>query len=98
MEFSTLFKGLAVSSLSVVLTMATFGPRRAQAQIQPDTTQMPWTNKALSADQRADMVLGRMTLDEKIQLVHGTGWGVLRKGDPVPARSNFGAGYVPGID
>jgi len=98
MEVSALFKGLAISSLSAVLTMATFGPQQAHAQTQPDTTQMPWMNKTLSADQRADMVLGQMTLDEKIQLVHGTGWGVLRKGDPVPARSNFGAGFVPGID
>ncbi len=58
----------------------------------------PWMDKNLSPDQRADMVMKQMTLDEKIQLVHGTGWGVLRKGDPVPARSNFGAGFVAGID
>jgi len=58
----------------------------------------PWMEKSLSPDQRADMVMKEMTLDEKIQLVHGTGWGVLRKGDPVPARSNFGAGFVAGID
>lgn len=39
-----------------------------------------------------------MTLDEKLQLVHGTGWGVLRSGDPVPEKSNRGAGYMPGIE
>lgn len=44
------------------------------------------------------MVLHEMTLDEKIQMVHGTGWGVLRRGDPIPARSNFGAGFMAGID
>lgn len=55
-------------------------------------------DRSLSPDQRADLVLRQMTLDEKIQLVHGTGWGVLRDGDPVPPRSNLGAGYVPGID
>ena len=55
-------------------------------------------DKSLSPDQRADLVLHQMTLDEKIQLVHGTGWGVLRDGAPVPLRSNFGAGYIPGID
>jgi len=55
-------------------------------------------DKSLSPDQRADLVLHQMTLDEKIQLVHGTGWGVLRDGAPVPLRSNLGAGYVPGID
>jgi beta-glucosidase len=55
-------------------------------------------DRSLSPDQRADLVLRQMTLDEKIQLVHGTGWGVLREGDPVPPRSNLGAGFVPGID
>jgi beta-glucosidase len=55
-------------------------------------------NKSLSPDQRADLVLHEMTLDEKIQLVHGTGWGALRAGDPIPARSNLGASFVPGID
>jgi beta-glucosidase len=44
------------------------------------------------------MVITQMTLDEKIQMVHGTGWGVLRAGDPIPARSNFGAGFMAGID
>jgi beta-glucosidase len=58
----------------------------------------PWMDSSLSPDQRADLVLRQMTLDEKIQLVHGTGWGVLREGDPVPPRSNLGAGFVPGID
>jgi len=38
-----------------------------------------------------------MTLDEKLQLVHGVGWGVLREGDPVPAEDNHGAGFVPAI-
>ncbi|HEX3373741.1 MAG TPA: glycoside hydrolase family 3 C-terminal domain-containing protein [Edaphobacter sp.] len=55
-------------------------------------------NKALSPDERADMVLGQMTLDEKIQMVHGQGWGVLRAGAPIPPKSNFGAGFMAGID
>src|SRR5262249_29876784 len=58
----------------------------------------PWMNKSLSPDERANLVIAQMTLDEKMQLVHGTGWGVLRAGDPVPPRSNLGAGYVLGID
>jgi len=58
----------------------------------------PWMNKSLSPDQRADLVLQQMTLDEKIQLVHGTGWGVLRGGAPVPVRSDLGAGFTAGID
>ncbi len=69
----------------------------ASAQSQPQQSR-PWMDKSLSPDQRADMVLKEMTLDEKIQLVHGTGWGVLRGGEAVPTRSNLGAGYVLGID
>ena len=57
----------------------------------------PWMDRSLSADRRADLVMGQMTFEEKLQLVHGTGWGVLRAGDPVPVASNRGAGYVPGI-
>jgi len=55
-------------------------------------------NKSLSPDQRADLVLQKMTLEEKLRLVHGTGWGVLLPGTPVPQRSNLGAGFVEGID
>lgn len=54
-------------------------------------------NRALDPDTRADLVVRAMTLDEKIQLVHGTGWGVLRDGDPIAPRHNLGAGFVPGI-
>ena len=58
----------------------------------------PWDDKSLSPDQRADMLIKEMTLDEKLQLVHGTGWGALREGYPIPPRSNLGASYVLGID
>ena len=52
----------------------------------------PWMNKDLSPDQRADMVVAQMTLDEKISLVHGPG-GFQAAGP----RSNGGAGMIPGI-
>ena len=51
-------------------------PQSASAQ---NPASFPWMDKTLSPDQRADLVLQQMTLDEKIQLVHGTGWGVLRE-------------------
>jgi beta-glucosidase len=57
----------------------------------------PWGNAALPPEQRASLALAAMTLDEKLQLVHGTGWGVLREGAPVAERHNGGAGFVPGI-
>ncbi|MEO6816545.1 MAG: glycoside hydrolase family 3 N-terminal domain-containing protein, partial [Edaphobacter sp.] len=97
MEFSAIYKGITISFLSAVLSIAPFVPQRALAQKQPNTAQMPWMNKALSPDQRADMVVQQMTLDEKIQMVHGTGWGVLRTGDYVAPGSNLGAGYTEGV-
>ena len=57
----------------------------------------PWMNISLDPDTRADMMVKAMTIDEKIQLVHGSGWGVLRPGAVVPAGDNGGAGFVPGI-
>ena len=52
----------------------------------------PWMDKTLPPDQRADMVIAQMTLDEKIQLVHG---GQVGRGQVSP--SNGGAGWIPGI-
>jgi beta-glucosidase len=58
-------------------------------------------DKSLSPDQRADLVIAQMTLDEKIQLVHGSGMMGANKIGPVDAltvaRSLGGAGFVPGI-
>src|SRR5260370_7818687 len=98
MSLSKQFDGLKISSFCVALALASFGHGAAHAEAKPDISKMPWMNKALSSDERASLVLGQMTLDEKIQMVHGTGWGVLRKGAPIPARSNFRAGFIAGID
>ena len=68
-------------------------PKSAKTAVAPQ----PWMNTSLTADERADLALKAMTLDEKIQLVHGIGWGPLREGDPVPADNNGGAGEVEGI-
>jgi beta-glucosidase len=57
----------------------------------------PWMNASLSPDERADLVIEQLTLDEKIQLVHGIGWGPLKPGNPVPPDNNGGAGEVLGI-
>ncbi|MBT9330802.1 beta-glucosidase family protein [Paracidobacterium acidisoli] len=57
----------------------------------------PWMNTSLTPDQRADLVIKAMTLDEKLDLVHGTGWGALKDGSPIAEGSNEGAGYVQGI-
>jgi beta-glucosidase len=94
MKISSLVYALVPAAL---LTLSTAPSASPQTQSPPQSS-LPWMNKSLSPDERADLVLQQMTLDEKIQLVHGTGWGVLIPGNPVPPRSNFGAGFVPGID
>ena len=70
-------------------------PTAPQSAQQPP--QQPWMNPTLDPDTRADLMIHEMTLDEKIQLVHGAGWGVLRAGAPVAQGHNGGAGFVPGI-
>ena len=52
----------------------------------------PWMDKSLPPDQRADMVLAQMTLDEKISLVHGAG-----SFQAAGVVSNGGAGVIAGI-
>ena len=47
-------------------------PVLAQRQT-PAPPQGPWMDRSLSPDERADLVIAQMTLDEKISLVHGGG-------------------------
>jgi beta-glucosidase len=57
-----------------------------------------WMNTSLDPDARADLMIHEMTLDEKIQLVHGAGGvGYVLSGASLPPGHNLGAGYVPGI-
>ncbi len=57
----------------------------------------PWLNPSLSPDQRADLLLKQLTLDEKIQLLHGTASPHSGPPDTQGHDSNGGAGYVPGF-
>ena len=88
---------LSLLSLSVALTPALAQHRPHQMKTNPAAGQ-PWMNTSLSPDQRADMVLQKMTLDEKIDLVHGQGmpgWGPPR---PNAYLGNGGAGFVLGVE
>ena len=59
----------------------------------------PWMNPKLSPDERAEMVLKELTLDEKIDLVHGEGMpGWPGKVFPKPYLGNGGAGFVLGVE
>ncbi len=59
----------------------------------------PWSDKSLSPDARADMVIKEMTLDEKIQLLHGPGWQAIfvpQESGPL-TRAIAVLGFIPGI-
>ncbi len=86
-----LFVALAVSSVTAPVRAAAQFPR------QPEKPKGPWMDKSLSPDQRADLVIGKMTLDEKISLLHGTGFRFGPPGSQPPTRSLGGAGFIPGI-
>jgi beta-glucosidase len=64
---------------------------------QSGARSFPWMDTRHSPDERASMVVKQMTLDEKIQMLHGTGMEGLSPLSPLIIHSNGGAGYVPGI-
>jgi beta-glucosidase len=64
---------------------------------QTAKTPQPWMDRNLSPDQRAQMVLPQMTLDEKIDLMHGQGMPDWGKPMQHPELGNGGAGFVLGV-
>src|SRR6202167_5883513 len=58
----------------------------------------PWMNPKLSPEERADMVLKQLTLDEKVALLHGNGMAHASQWQmPLSRLTNGGAGYVAGV-
>ena len=58
----------------------------------------PWMNPSLSPEQRADLVLKQLTLDEKLALLHGNGMAHAPQWQmPLSNLTNGGAGYVEGV-
>ena len=89
--------GLPMFGLLTILaiTQMTYMPVFAQGLGQP------WKNKSLSPDERADLLAKQMTLDEKIQLLHGS-FGYDGESWHIPGWKNAPGshgedGYVPGI-
>ena len=82
--------------LALFLTLALMPSALAQQQ---DQKNFPWMNTSLSPDERADMVVKQMTLDEKINMVHGQGMlGWANKTFPNMHLGNGGAGFVLAIE
>src|SRR5713226_1416284 len=70
---------------------------RSHGQEEEQKQKGPWMNTSLSPDERAEMVLKEMTLDEKIDLVHGNGMPGWGKPRPNAYLGNGGAGFVLGV-
>lgn len=84
---------IAAVILTMVLSALAQGPRPAA-----QAPNGPWMNKSLTPDQRADMVIEQMTLDEKINMVHGgTNYTGPASTASAPAQALGGAGWISGI-
>jgi len=72
-------KSMMFASFALAAALV-WGQGRNQA---PPAPTGPWMNKSLSPDQRADLLIQQMTLDEKLQLVHA--WADSALGRPAAA-------------
>ncbi|MEO6829880.1 MAG: glycoside hydrolase family 3 C-terminal domain-containing protein [Acidobacteriaceae bacterium] len=84
------------AAISPFLIFGLCGVMLAQASA---AMKQPWMNTRLSPDRRADLVIRQMTLDEKIQLVHGSmaqQWQEQGLKGPIPGALG-GDGFVRGI-
>src|SRR5882724_6048981 len=88
----------AILGLFVALGAASAANPDGPTQRPPERPpERPWMNTQLSFDQRADLVLKEMTLDEKIQLLHGQGMPGWSRPMPRTYLGNQGAGFILGI-
>src|SRR5208337_3565614 len=88
-KISTMTRRATAAAFGVVLFTLVSWASLASAQ----APNQPRTNTHLSPDERADLVVKQMTLDEKIQLVHGS---MAMFGPKIPGALG-GDGFVPGI-
>jgi beta-glucosidase len=96
MRIREFWKCLAAGCMGMLLTaVAVVAQEGGDGRAVADR---PWMNKSLSPDERADIVLKQLTLDEKIGLLHGTGMAhVPNWQTPLTYLSNGGAGMTVGI-
>src|SRR6266481_2885512 len=88
---------LACAVAFCVLMEPAAAPHRHPQDPAKPAGNRPWMNRNLSPDERAELVLKELTLDEKITFIHGNGmpgWGEPR---PNAYLGNGGAGFVLGV-
>jgi beta-glucosidase len=89
--------GISILALTLATLSGVTNSGVAQRRQAPAEPTGPWMNASLSPDERADLVIKEMTLDEKIALLHGVG---MPTDEPVTlenAPSNRGVGYAVGV-
>ncbi|MGA2571586.1 MAG: glycoside hydrolase family 3 C-terminal domain-containing protein [Terracidiphilus sp.] len=92
-------KSRIVSSVALAVFVLACTLASAQFPGMAPPKHYPWSDKSLTPDQRADMVIKEMTFDEKIQLLHGLGWqAMMGQPESGPAtRAISTLGFIPGI-
>jgi len=96
MKHAPLRAGFLSAITLFLLSFCLSSSASAQRHQQPAPTG-PWMNATLSPDERADLVLKEMTLDEKVALLHGVGMPTDEPVTPENAASNRGVGYTVGV-
>jgi beta-glucosidase len=98
---ATIGFGVLAAWVAAILGLVTtvYAQHRMPGQQVKEDRNHPWMNASLSPDERAAMVLKELTLDEKIDLLHGMGMpGWPREVQhPEPELGNGGAGFVLGV-
>ena len=92
----------SAGNLRIWLPMAVFcvilgAANQGSAQWHKPAPKGPWSDTSLSPDERADLVMKQMTLEEKIALLHGVGMPTDDPVTPQNAASNRGVGYTQGV-
>src|SRR5579863_6878565 len=87
--------------LTVIVALALISAASIAAAQNPaaQNNDQPWMNRSLSPEERADLVLKELTLDEKLALLHGNGMAHAPQWQmPLSNLTNGGAGYVEGVN
>src|SRR5271154_7187398 len=85
-------------SYLLCVVVAALGTIIATSGAAAQVADRPWMNTSLAPEQRAELVLKQLTLDEKSALLHGNGMAHAAQWQmPLTHLANGGAGYVEGV-
>ncbi|WP_419805643.1 beta-glucosidase family protein [Terriglobus sp.] len=91
-------KSSVVLTTAAALALAAVSVSAQRPHARPEPVKGPWMDASLPPDQRADLALKQMTLDEKIAMLHGNGMAHVQEWEmPLTYQMNGGAGLVVGV-